>query len=90
MPYELWMAYQESSTALKLSTMSQIEGFAASAPRDGLLQLGDENEGRPKVSDGSVLQMFVALPVAGTVRKRLKNAILQRARAINRCHHEKS
>ena len=51
--------------------------------RDGLLQLGDENEGRPKVSDQNVLQMFVTLPVAETVRKRLKDEILRRIRVIN-------
>ena len=58
--------------------------------RDGLVQLGDENEGRLKVSDDNFLQMFVALPVAETVRNWLKNAILRRARVINGCHHEKS
>ena len=45
--------------------------------RDGLLQLGDENEGRPKVIDDNVLQMFVVLLVAETVRNRPKNAILR-------------
>ena len=36
-----------------------------------VLQLGDENEGRPKVSEQNVLQMFVVLPVVETVQKQL-------------------
>ena len=51
----------------------------------GLLELGDENEGRPdsEVSGQNVLHMFVTVPVAEAVQKRVKNEILRRIRATN-------
>ena len=53
------------------------------------LEVGDQSKGRPKVSNEDALEIFVALPVAETIRKRLVNEILRRTRVSNRFHHQK-